>query len=413
MNILSISWKDLQLLLKDRGQILILFLVPIGFILAFSAAFAAGQQIDEQVIVVPVINLDSGGEMSGLLLDKINQDRGLETQDYEQAQAEADLADDTIKMALLIPAGFSTDVQAGAQTALRLMYGPAASDSEVETVRLVVEGVASDLSLETQLVSGLSQMGAMMGAAPADVQVFTAERIKVQAQNQFERAKTDPLVSLVAKWPDQITQGRDDFEPSTFGVAGFAIMFAFLTAQVTASSIFHEKKEGTFRRLLSAPLGNWELLVGKMIPNFFVAVLQMVVIFAASIVLLPLVGQKAPSLGNSPLGLVLVTLMVALCSTSLGVLLAALCRTESQVGGVSSVGLWIAGLVGGAFIPAFVLGDFLNTIGKIVPHYWAIQAYNDLMIRGLGVASILPELAILAGFVTVFFVAGLLRFKFD
>jgi ABC-2 type transport system permease protein len=218
---------------------------------------------------------------------------------------------------------------------------------------------------------------------------------------------------LVAKWPDQITRGRDDFEPSTFGVAGFAIMFAFLTAQVTASSIFHEKKEGTFRRLLSAPLGNWELLVGKMIPNFFVAVLQMVVIFAASIVLLPLVGQKAPSLGNSPLGLVLVTLMVALCSTSLGVLLAALCRTESQVGGVSSVGLWIAGLVGGAFIPAFVLGDFLNTIGKIVPHYWAIQAYNDLMIRGLGVASILPELAILAGFVTVFFVAGLLRFKFD
>jgi ABC-2 type transport system permease protein len=413
MNILSISWKDLQLLLKDRGQILILFLVPVGFILAFSAAFAAGQQIDEQVIVVPVINLDSGGEMSRLLLDKINQDRGLQTQDYDQAQAEDDLADDTIKMALLIPAGFSADIQAGAQTTLRLMYGPAASDSEVETVRLVVEGVASDLSLETQLVSGLSQMGAMMGDAPTDVQVFTADRIKVQAQSQFERAKTDPLVSLVAKWPDQITQGRDDFEPSTFGVAGFAIMFAFLTAQVTASSIFHERKEGTFRRLLSAPLGKWELLVGKMIPNFFIAVLQMVVIFAASIVLLPLVGQEAPSLGNSPLGLVLVTLMVALCSTSLGVLLAALCRTESQVGGVSSVGLWIAGLVGGAFIPAFVLGDFLNTIGKIVPHYWAIQAYNDLMIRGLGVSSILPELAILAGFVTVFFVAGLLRFRFD
>ncbi|MFN2228091.1 MAG: ABC transporter permease, partial [Anaerolineae bacterium] len=69
--------------------------------------------------------------------------------------------------------------------------------------------------------------------------------------------------------------------------------------------------------------------------------------------------------------------------------------------------------VGGAFIPAFVLGDFLNTIGKAVPHYWALQAYNDLTIRGLGVADILPELGILAGFVAVFFVIGLLRFKFD
>lgn len=73
----------------------------------------------------------------------------------------------------------------------------------------------------------------------------------------------------------------------------------------------------------------------------------------------------------------------------------------------------MAGIVGGAFIPAFVLGDFLNTVGKAVPHYWALQAYNDLMIRGLAVADILLELGILAGFTAVFFAGGLLRFRFD
>jgi len=104
---------------------------------------------------------------------------------------------------------------------------------------------------------------------------------------------------------------------------------------------------------------------------------------------------------------------VALCSTSLGILLAAIARTESQVSGISTLVLWVAGLVGGAFIPAFVLGDFLNTIGKVVPHYWAIQAYTDLMVRGQGVTDILPELGILAGFTAVFFVIGLLRFRFD
>jgi ABC-2 type transport system permease protein len=104
---------------------------------------------------------------------------------------------------------------------------------------------------------------------------------------------------------------------------------------------------------------------------------------------------------------------VALCSTSLGILIAALARTESQVGGISTLILWVAGLVGGAFIPAFVLGDFLNTVGKIVPQYWALQAYNNLMIRGQGLVDILPELGILLGFTSVFFVVGLLRFKFD
>jgi ABC-2 type transport system permease protein len=413
MNALSVAFKDLLLMLKDRGQILLLFLVPIGFILAFSAAFSASEALEEQIITVPVVNHDPGGEMSALLLQNLNADRGLQTQDYDQTQADAELKDETIKLALIIPANFSADVQAGTQTTLRLVYGTAASSSEVQAVQLVVDGVAADLSLETQLVDGLSQMGAMMADAPKDVQVFTADRIKVQAESQFERAKETPLVALSAKWPDQITMNREDFSPSTFSVAGFAVMFAFLTAQATATSIFSEKKEGTFRRLLAAPLGKWELLVGKMLPNFFIAILQMVIIFAASIVLLPLIGMDAPTLGHSPLGLTLIAVLVALCSTSLGILLAALCRTESQIGGVSSVVLWVAGLVGGAFIPAFVLGDFLNTIGKAVPHYWALQAYNDLTIRGLGVADILPELGILTGFVVVFFVIGLLKFKFD
>lgn len=412
MNVLSVAFKDLRLLLKDRGQIVMLFLLPMLFILAFSAAFLAGET-EEEVISVPVVNLDPGGEMSTLLLDNLNQDRGIQTEDYDQAQAEADLKDETINLALTVPAGFSADVQAGKRTTLRLMYGPGASDSEIKAVQLVVDGVAADLSLQTQLVGGLSQMGAMMGGAPEDVQVFTAERIRVQAESQFERSKTAPLVGLAAKWPDQITQGREDFNPSTFGVAGFAIMFAFITAQNTAGSIFDEKKEGTFRRLLAAPMGKWELLLGKMLPNFVIAVLQVAIIFAVSMILLPLIGIERPSLGNSPLGLVLITILVAFCSTSLGILLAALCRTESQVGGISSLVLWVAGMVGGAFIPNFLLGGFLSAIGKVVPHYWAFQAFNDLMLRGQGVADILPELGILAGFTAVFLVIGLLRFKFD
>ncbi len=42
MNAINVAWKDLQILLKDRGQLLMLFLLPMVFILAFSAAFAAG-----------------------------------------------------------------------------------------------------------------------------------------------------------------------------------------------------------------------------------------------------------------------------------------------------------------------------------------------------------------------------------
>lgn len=412
MNSLNVALKDILILLKDRGQVLMIFLLPIVTILVFTAAFAAGGGEDE-AIVVPVVNLDPSGEMSRLLLENLNLDRGIETLDYDPARAEEDLQNEAISMALYIPAGFTSDVEAGVQATLRLRYGPGASDSEVAAVRLVVDGVASDLALQTQLIAGLSQMGAMMFDAPEEIQVFTAERIKVQAESQFERSRTAPLVAVTTKIPAQIARGREEFNISSFSVAGFAILFAFLIAHDTASSIFGEKREGTFRRLLAAPMTKGDLLLGKMLPNFVIVLLQMAVIFAVSLVLLPLLGQDAPEMGNSPLGLVVVTILVALCSTSLGILIASLARTESQVGGISSLVLWLAGLFGGAFIPGFLLSGFLDTIGKVVPHYWALQAYNNLMIRGQGLIDILPELGILAGFTVVFFVVGLLRFRFD
>jgi len=413
MNALDVAWKDIQILLKDRGQVILLFVLPIVFVMAFSAALSASVS-SQPAIDVPVVNLDPGGEASQMLIDQLNADRGLKTVEYgAEAQVEADLQEEKIKLALVIPAGFTAGVQAGQVAQLRLLRGPGASASEMETVRLVVEGVADDLSLQTQLLSGLSQMGAMMGDAPQEAQAFTAERIQAQAKSQYERAKTAPLVAVATKFPDVMTGGREEFDPSSFGMAGFAILFAFMGAQVTAASIYDEKKLGTFRRLQTSPLSRFDLMVGKMLPNFVIALLQVAIIFGLSIVLLPLMNLGAPSLGNDPLALVMVTVVLAVCSTGLGVFIAALARTESQVGGIATVMLWTAGMVGGAFIPAFLLGSFLNTIGKVVPHYWALQAYNDLLIRGKGLVDVLPAVGILAGFALLFLVVGLVKFRFD
>jgi ABC-2 type transport system permease protein len=375
MNALDVAKKDILILLKDRGQVILLFVLPIVFVIAISAALGAAVS-GQQAIDVPVVNLD-GGEASQMLIDQLNADRGLKTVEYVESQAGTDLQEEKIKLALYIPAGFTADVEAGQVTKLRLVRGPAASDSEMATVRLVVEGVAGDLSLQTQLLAGLSQMGAMMGDAPQEAQAFTAERIQAQAKSQYERAKTEPLVAVAAKWPDVMTGGREKFDPSSFGMAGFAILFAFLGAQVTAQSIWDEKKLGTFRRLQTSPLSRFDLMVGKMLPNFVIALVQVAIIFGLSTVLLPLMNLGAPSLGKDPLALVVVTVVLAVCSTGLGV------------------------------------GNFLNTIGKVVPHYWALQAYNDLLIRGKGLVDVLPAVGILAGFALLFLVVGLVKFRFD
>ena len=55
----------------------------------------------------------------------------------------------------------------------------------------------------------------------------------------------------------------------------------------------------------------------------------------------------------------------------------------------------------------------LESISKITPHYWAIQGYYDLLLRGRDLSAIIPEIAALLVFALVFFGIGVWRFDFD
>ena len=57
------------------------------------------------------------------------------------------------------------------------------------------------------------------------------------------------------------------------------VLFVFLAAQTTARSIYEEKKVGSFRRLMAAPLSKATCWSGKMLPNFIIALVQIAVIF--------------------------------------------------------------------------------------------------------------------------------------
>jgi ABC-2 type transport system permease protein len=196
-------------------------------------------------------------------------------------------------------------------------------------------------------------------------------------------------------------------------VSGIAVLFVFGTAQVTARSIYDEKKVGSFRRLLAAPMSKSALLSGKMLPNIIVGLIQFIAIFAFGVFGLKWLGLNAPSLGNEPLSVVLVCFVICLCSTAFGIFIAALARTENQIGGIASLLVWGLGMIGGAFIPIAFLDQFLGPVVKVIPQYWANRALSSLMLRDLGLVDVTTEIAALLGFTVLFFLIGLWRFDFD
>ncbi len=411
MNILNITFKDLQIFFKDRGSALQLFVLPLVFIFVFSGIGSIDQG-EPEAAPLPVVNLDEGA-VAQTLLQKIDAAGGVKTTIMDQSEAETQLEAHDINWLLEIPANFSANVAANVPTTLRLVSHPDADKTELEAVRLVVDGAAQDLLLKSQILTSLQMMADMQ--SDPESQVFTTERIVDQAEGQFEASQERPLITINQTRPGQ--QGKEA-EPAPFSgpnvtVPGFTVLFVFLAAGATALSIYNEKKVGSFRRLLAAPLPKSQLLLGKMMPTFVIALIQVSVIFLIGIFLMPLLGLKGLTLGEDPLAVVVIVVVMALCAAGLGVLIAALAHTEGQIGGGAAVLLWVMGALGGAFFPTFLLEGFLGQAGKAVPHYWAGKALYGVLARGQTLPDITTEIAVLLGFTLLFWLVGVWRFDFD
>ena len=413
MNSLSVALKDLQIMVKDRGTLFQLFILPLLFILVFSGALSAIGE--SEAVTLPTLALvdQDGGSAAQSLTEKLVLDGSLTIQSAFAVEAQSLLDENKIIGFLTIPNEFTASLQNSSPVDLVITTGSESNSQKVESARLVLESIAAEMTLESQIIASLNQMGAMQANAPEEYQVFDTERVLAQAHSQFETSQTRPLIEVKQSTPQQDSEQVNAVDLSQSAVPGFTVLFVFMAAQTTARSIYEEKKIGTFRRLVAAPLNKVELMIGKILPNFIIALVQILVIFAFGSVGMRLLGLTPMPVERSPLGLILVAIVLALCSSAFGIAIAGIARTENQIGGLSTLLLWGMGLLGGSLIPLFILDRFLGYIPMIVPHYWANRAFDDLLIRGLGVANIALDLGVLLAFSLVFFVIGLWRFDYE
>jgi ABC-2 type transport system permease protein len=413
MNSISVAFKDMQIMFKDRGTLFQLFVLPLLFILVFSGALSAiGESEVVSLPTLAVVDLDGGTDAQSLI-EKLALDGSLTIQSASALEAQSLLDENKVIGFLTIPSEFTARLQNSVPVELVFTTGSESSSQKVESTRLVIESIAADMTLESQIIASLQQMGEMQANAPDEYQVFDTERVLAQAHTQFETAQSRPLIAVKQSVPQQDPEQVSTVDLSQSAVPGFTVLFVFMAAQTTARSIYEEKKFGTFRRLVAAPLNKTELLIGKILPNFIIALVQVLVIFAFGSIGMRLLGLTPMPIEKSPLGVILVAIVLALCSSAFGIAIAAIARTENQIGGLSTLLLWGMGLLGGSLIPLFILDRFLGLIPMIVPHYWANRAFDDLLIRGLGVANIALDLGVLLAFSLLFFVIGLWRFDFE
>ncbi|MFN2245170.1 MAG: ABC transporter permease, partial [Anaerolineae bacterium] len=103
----------------------------------------------------------------------------------------------------------------------------------------------------------------------------------------------------------------------------------------------------------------------------------------------------------------------ALAAAALGTTLGTLIRTESQASGLSIMVGMVTALLGGCWYPLELFPKSVQHVVQVLPTTWAMRGLLDIVLRGQGLAAILPVAGVLLGFAALFFSIGVWRFRYE
>jgi ABC-type multidrug transport system permease subunit len=141
-----------------------------------------------------------------------------------------------------------------------------------------------------------------------------------------------------------------------------------------------ERRQGTLKRLRSAPVTRVQIVLGKLLPCFLLSIGQEMFLLVAGKLFFGLRwGPDSWSLGQQLLWLLPVVLTTSLAAMGLALLVAALARTEIQVALYGAVPVLVLALVGGCVLPREMMPEHAQQFSLLTPHGWALDAYRELL----------------------------------
>jgi len=218
-----------------------------------------------------------------------------------------------------------------------------------------------------------------------------------------------PLTVEAIKATGNAFQNNQVTSPSGFAQAssGMMVQFAIFGLITSAMVLVLERKSRTLQRLLTSPMRRTEVIAGHILAMFLVIFTQQVI--------LVLLGQFVFGVNYflQPLAILLMITVLALWAASLGLLISAISRKEDQVITLSLIAMFVFAAMGGAWFPLEVAGKTFATIGHLMPTAWAMDGFQNILMRGLDFQSVLMPSGVLFGYALAFFGLAIWRFRFE
>ncbi len=425
MRVWALFAKDLRIYLRDRVGLVLSLGLPVVLALIFGAAMGAmgggGGGMGRATLLVQD---EDGSEASRELLRELQAASGLRIR-VRASTSEGgtplrdDIADGDGPAGLWIPAGYGADP---ADHGLRLFRDPGrAIEQQVIAGNLmpVLMSTSGELlgermtdnmldwvefpepgrdRAQSVLDESRARMDALMDTLEAegvfeDVASETPSAGETDEGGPASFDFSDTLVDVLGLEVEDVAgPDRDDLQrigQQTQAIAGIAVMMLLFGLVACGGTLLEEEAQGTLDRLRLTPGTANTVLNAKLLFAFVLGLVQLGLLFVVTRQIFDI------PIFRDPLALFVHSAAVAFAATGFGVLFAVLCRSRTQLEGLSTITILTMSAFGGSWWPLSMTPDWYQKLAHLTLTAWAMDGYQALFWFGKGLPDIWLELVVL------------------
>ena len=192
-----------------------------------------------------------------------------------------------------------------------------------------------------------------------------------------------------------------NFVPAIMGM-----LLMLVCAMMTSISIVREKERGTMEVLLVSPVRPLVIIIAKVVPYLVLAfvILTTILLMSHYVLGVPLHGSIA--------AIYFVSTIYILLALSLGLLISNIANSQLMALLLSAMVLLMPiVMLSGMMFPVESMPKILQWISLIIPPRYYMTAMRKLMIMGVGIGEVLPEVLVLTAFTVVLLAVSLIKFN--
>ena len=318
---------EVRRMLVNRGELAFGIALPIILFALMYGAF--GQEVVFRG-TAHVVDLD-GGSGARAFIERLDALPEISVRERTLADVEGALDRSAILWALVIPAGFSEELEQGEAVTLRfVLHGNGGDEGQViaALVRMVAEGLGRESGLRTQLAAQLTEE---LGEGAVTLEQIDATVAELRAAG--------PAVGVQIR---SVGEGGNTFLFRM--VAGLLVMFAMFSVTLSSQYLVEERRLGTLERLLTTRMSARELFLAKFLAGIARGGVQALLLLVLAFVAFRLGG--AAEFG----GMVALTALLLAAVSAIGLLIGALAKTPDQASWAAAFLTTYMAIFGGNFI---------------------------------------------------------------